>query len=197
MSSSAWNRFQSCFVRYPEIGFAIDTSRMSFDDSLFAKMAPQVEAAFAAMKALEAGEIANPDEGRMVGHYWLRNSDLAPTSELKAEIDGTLESTLRFADDVREGRILAANGQRFTDVLVVGIGGSALGPQLVADALTTARPPMAIHFFDNTDPDGIDRVIGRIGDALATTLTLVISKSGGTKETRNGMLEAETAYKTR
>lgn len=195
--SVSWNRFQSCFVRYPEVGFAIDFSRMSFDEGLFEKMAPQVEAAVAAMKDLEAGGIANPDEGRMVGHYWLRNSALAPTAEMKAEIDGTLEATLRFAEDVREGRIVAANGARFTDVLVVGIGGSALGPQLVADALTAARPPLAIHFFDNTDPDGIDRVVGQIGDALATTLTLVISKSGGTKETRNGMLEAETAYKAR
>ena len=195
--SVSWNRFQSCFVRYPEVGFAIDFSRMSFEEGLFEKMAPQVEAAFAAMKDLEAGGIANPDEGRMVGHYWLRNSALAPTAEMKAEIDETLEATLRFAEDVREGRIVAANGARFTDVLVVGIGGSALGPQLVADALTAARPPLAIHFFDNTDPDGIDRVVGQIGDALATTLTLVISKSGGTKETRNGMLEAETAYKAR
>jgi glucose-6-phosphate isomerase len=41
----------------------------------------------------------------------------------------------------------------------------------------------------------MDRVVARIGAELATTVTLVISKSGGTKETRNGMLEAEAAYK--
>jgi glucose-6-phosphate isomerase len=77
----------------------------------------------------------------------------------------------------------------------VGIGGSALGPQLVAHALAPAVPPLEIDFLDNTDPDGMDRLFERIGAELATTVTLVISKSGGTKETRNGMLETAAAYK--
>ncbi|WP_078812662.1 glucose-6-phosphate isomerase [Prosthecobacter debontii] len=195
-TSSHWDRFQKFFVRYPQIGFSIDISRMSFEESLFETQAPAIEKAFAAMKELEAGAIANPDEGRMVGHYWLRNSSLAP-AELRAEIDGTLDATLDFAADVHAGKILAANGQKFTRVLVVGIGGSALGPQLVAQAITPANPPLAIDFFDNTDPDGMDRIVAQMGDEIATTLTLVISKSGGTKETRNGMLEAEAAYKAK
>lgn len=193
-SSSLWSRFQKYFVRYPQLGFSIDISRMAFEDSLFDDLAPSIEKAFAAMKELEAGAIANPDEGRMVGHYWLRNAALAP-AELRAEIDGTLDATLNFADDVKAGKILAANGKKFTRVLVVGIGGSALGPQLVAAAITPANPPLAIDFFDNTDPDGMDRVAAQVGAEIATTLTLVISKSGGTKETRNGMLEAAAIYK--
>ena len=56
---------------------------------------------------------------------------------------------------------------------------------------------MQPHFLDNTDPDGIDRVLGGLGDALGETLALVISKSGGTPETRNGMLEAAAAYAAR
>jgi glucose-6-phosphate isomerase len=40
----------------------------------------------------------------------------------------------------------------------------------------------------------MDRVLAQIGSGLAGTLCLVISKSGGTKETRNGMLEAKAAY---
>ncbi|MFL5350094.1 MAG: glucose-6-phosphate isomerase, partial [Hyalangium sp.] len=43
----------------------------------------------------------------------------------------------------------------------------------------------------------MDRVLAHIGDKLKETLTLVVSKSGGTKETRNGMLEAERAYQAR
>ena len=194
-ASSHWSRFQKHFVRYSDLGFSIDVSRMAFAEDLFTTLAPRIERAYADMKALESGAIANPDEGRMVGHYWLRNPDLAPTAELKNEITTTLDATLKFAEDVREGRILAPNGAKYDRVLVVGIGGSALGPQLVADALASARPPLAIDFLDNTDPDGIDRIAARIGSGLATTLTLVISKSGGTKETRNGMLEAERAYK--
>ena len=40
----------------------------------------------------------------------------------------------------------------------------------------------------------MDRILNEIGEDLNKTLTLVISKSGGTKETRNGMLEAKSAY---
>ena len=53
---------------------------------------------------------------------------------------------------------------------------------------------MQFYFLDNTDPDGIDQVLSSIGSGLAETLTLVISKSGGTKETRNAMLEVRQAY---
>ena len=42
---------------------------------------PKPALALADLAALEAGAIANPDEGRMVGHYWLRNPALAPTPE--------------------------------------------------------------------------------------------------------------------
>jgi glucose-6-phosphate isomerase len=192
--SSSWNRFTQTFVRYPDLGFSIDISRVEFPDDYFTRMAAPVAAAETAMKALEAGAIANPDENRMVGHYWLRNSALAPTPELRHEIDSTLTATLQFAADVHSGKIAPAAGGKFTRVLVVGIGGSALGPQLVAESVTPALPPLAIDFLDNTDPDGISRVITRIGAELKSTLTLVISKSGGTKETRNGMLEAEAAY---
>ncbi|MCA1963016.1 MAG: glucose-6-phosphate isomerase [Prosthecobacter sp.] len=192
--NSLWPRFQKYLTRYPALGFSIDISRMAFEDSLFERLSGGIEKAFADMHALEQGAIANPDEGRMVGHYWLRDASLAP-AELQAEITSTLDATLKFAEDIHSGAIRAANGEKFTRVLVVGIGGSALGPQLVAQAITPANPPMAIDFFDNTDPDGMDRTLAQIGSGLATTLTLVISKSGGTKETRNGMLEAEAAYR--
>jgi glucose-6-phosphate isomerase len=53
---------------------------------------------------------------------------------------------------------------------------------------------MSVHFFDNSDPDGMDKVLSRLGGQLGETLCVVISKSGGTQETRNGMLEAGAAY---
>jgi glucose-6-phosphate isomerase len=56
---------------------------------------------------------------------------------------------------------------------------------------------MDIYFFDNTDPDGFDRVFDKIDKYLSQTLVVVVSKSGGTKETRNGMLEAEAKFKAK
>ena len=73
-SSSLWQRFQQFFLRYDDLGFSIDISRMKFPDDFFVKMQPKIDKAFAAMRDLEKGGIANPDEKRMVGHYWLRNS---------------------------------------------------------------------------------------------------------------------------
>ena len=71
-SSSLWQRFQQYFLRYDSLNITIDISRMKFPDDFLDKMAPKIAKAFAAMRSLEAGGIANPDENRMVGHYWLR-----------------------------------------------------------------------------------------------------------------------------
>jgi glucose-6-phosphate isomerase len=79
---------------------------------------------------------------------------------------------------------------------LIGIGGSALGPQFVAHALGDPRTDkLKPYFFDNTDPDGMNRVLASIGADLNRTLCIIISKSGGTKETHNGMLVAENAFK--
>lgn len=194
-SSSLWPRFQKYFLSYDELGFSLDISRMRFPDEFFQTMQARVDKAFAAMRELEAGAIANPDEQRMVGHYWLRDAKLAPTAELRSEIEQTNERIKRFASDIHVGRITSKDGRPFEQLLLVGIGGSALGPQFVADALGTTHDAMRIHFFDNTDPDGFDRVLARLGNELPRTLVVVISKSGGTKETRNGMLEAEARFR--
>src|SRR5213596_1683973 len=193
-SSSLWQRFQQYFLYYRDLGFSLDISRMKFPDDFFEKMQPKIDQAFAGMRALEAGAIANPTEKRMVGHYWLRNPALAPTPEIRTEIEETMKRVKTFAADVHAGKITAENGKRFRHVLLIGIGGSALGPQFVADALGSASAPMDIFFFDNTDADGFDRVFDRMNDPLSQTLVVVVSKSGGTKETRNGMLEAEAAF---
>src|SRR5437868_4241156 len=195
MSSSLWQRFQQHFLSYADLGFSIDISRMKFPDDFFEKMQPRIEKAFAAMRGLESGAIANPDEKRMVGHYWLRNPALAPSAELRADIEETNKRIKEFAADVHAGKIAAEDGKRFEHILLIGIGGSALGPQFVADALGSSHDPMDIYFFDNTDPDGFDRVFDKIDKFLSQTLVVVVSKSGGTKETRNGMIEAEAKFK--
>src|SRR5881394_498273 len=194
-SSSLWQRFQQYFLYYRDPAFSVDISRMKFPDDFFEKMRPKIDNAFAAMRALEAGAIANPTEKRMVGHYWLRNPALAPTPEIRTEIEETVKRIKTFVADIRGGKITAENGKPFKHALLIGIGGSALGPQFVSDALGSQHDPMDILFFDNTDPDGFDRVFEKMSDELAQTVVVVVSKSGGTKETGNGMLEAEVKFK--
>lgn len=194
-ANSLWPRFQKHFLRYSDIGFSIDISRMNFHEDFLSKMAASAAQAFSQMQALEAGAIANPDENRMVGHYWLRDAGLAPTPELKADVENTLTAILEFAQQVHSGKITGAQGGKITDLLLIGIGGSALGPQLVADALSSASDPIRLHFFDNTDPDGMAKVLDTLQGKLGATLVAVVSKSGGTKESRNGMLVAQEAYR--
>jgi glucose-6-phosphate isomerase len=194
-TTSSWQRYCAHLVRYEDLGITLDVSRMAFGDDFLAHMEPRASAARAAMAELEKGAIANPDEQRMVGHYWLRSPELAPTQTLRAGIEHDIADSIAFAAAVHGGEIKPTSAARFTKLLVIGIGGSALGPQLVRDALVDDwQAPMATWFFDNTDPNGLTRVLSEIGPGLAETLTVVISKSGGTPETRNGMLEAKAAY---
>ena len=188
-----WQRYQNWLYFNEDLGLYLDVSRMRFDERLIATLKPKFARAFKDMAALEQGAIANPDENRMVGHYWLRNPELAPT-ELKKEIVDNLEQIEDFVQKIHSGTVHPPLAPKFTDVLSIGIGGSALGPQFVDDALAADFPPLAIHFIDNTDPAGIDHILNSLKDRLSSTLVIVTSKSGGTPETRNGMLEVKHAY---
>lgn len=189
-----WQRYQDWLYYHEGLGLYLDVSRMRFDDSLSKTLKPQFEKAFEDVQALEEGAIANPDENRMVGHYWLRNPDIAPTEEIKNEIVDSLKDIDTFVQKIHTGAIKPPQAFKFTDVLSVGIGGSALGPEFVSEALSPDIAPMNVHFIDNTDPAGIDRILTRLKDRLKSTLVIVTSKSGGTPETRNGMLEVKAAY---
>lgn len=191
---SNWPRYCTHVIRYEDLGITLDYSLMDFDAKYLPSMAAKIKTAVAGMKRVEAGKLENPDEKRMVGHYWLRNAALAP-AKLRAAIKKDIADAKDFAKRVHSGKVKPQKTKKFTDLLVIGIGGSALGPQLVADALVDNwSAPLRTHFFDNTDPNGIQRVLGEIGGNLASTLAVVVSKSGGTAETRNGMLEAKAGY---
>ncbi len=164
----------------------LDFGDARIDAAAFTDLAPALERALDAMDALEGGGIANASEERMVGHYWLRAPGLAPSDELSVAIRETLDSVEGFAREVHEGRVAPKSGGRFDKLVLCGIGGSALGPMLLADCLGRADQPMRFWALDNTDPAGLSRALEDIGD-LTTALILVISKSGGTPETRNGM----------
>ncbi len=191
-----WQRYKEWLYYHPQLDFYVDISRVRFTPEFVNAMEVQMERAFAEMKALEAGEIANPDEGRMVGHYWLRAPELAPTPAIRRDIETTVQRVLSFAQDVHNGLISPPDPAlpHFTDVIWIGIGGSALGPQFVSQALAPLFPPLQFHFLDNTDPDGIDRLLTQLGGRLQTTLTIVTSKSGSTPETANAMKEVRHAY---
>src|SRR5580693_10557311 len=128
MADNLFERFRTHLFDDPRLGLAVDVSRIHFADDFFRTMEPRVQKAFAAMADLEAGAIANPDEQRKVGHYWLRAPELAPDADLRRAIEDTLAGIHAFARSVHTGRLRPERAVRFDNVLVVGIGGSALGP---------------------------------------------------------------------
>lgn len=83
----------------------MDVSRVGFTDEFFCEMEPRLHKAFEDMEELEKGAIANPDEGRMVGHYWLRNPKLAPKAILTHQIETTLDRICDFAEQVISGKV--------------------------------------------------------------------------------------------
>jgi glucose-6-phosphate isomerase len=195
-SKKLWQRHQRYLCRVPALALTLDVSRMRFEDGFLDQMAQPMQRAFEAMDALERGAVANPDENRMVGHYWLRTPDLAPSREIAAEIRKTVAEVKSFAAAVHDGTTRPLAATRFTRVLSIGIGGSALGPMFIADALgNPASDRMKVDFLDNTDPDGIARTLAGLAGWLGETLCIVASKSGGTPETRNGMLLVADEYR--
>tara|TARA_B100001248_G_scaffold262528_2_gene259144 strand:- start:7742 stop:9358 length:1617 start_codon:yes stop_codon:yes gene_type:complete len=189
-----WERFKQYTTHLEDLDLTLDISRISFEPSALESLQAPFSQAFKDMEALEKGSIANPDEQRMVGHYWLRTPELSPTDEIKKQIEDCLEKITTFAQRIHSGAIQGAQGP-FKNILCVGIGGSALGPQFVAEALTQgSADKMQAYFIDNTDPDGIDQCLKSLEGHLGETLVIITSKSGGTPEPRNGMLEAQAAY---
>ncbi|MEM7203595.1 MAG: glucose-6-phosphate isomerase [Planctomycetota bacterium] len=191
-ASARFDRFLRWRCALAEPPLEVDFALSGLEEGHVDAMRPRLTAALEAMQALEGGAIANPDEGRMVGHYWLRAPELAPEPEMGQAIREALAQVKALAADVHSGAIAPPEGGRFRHAVLVGIGGSALGPMLVADALGAAESALSVTAIDNTDPDGIDRTLARLG-SLREVMVLVTSKSGSTPETRNGMLEVQHA----
>jgi len=143
-----------------------------------------VEAALQSMRNLEEGAVSNPSEGRRVGHYWLRHPAKAPEPEIKAAIEDSWMALERFVSGLES---------KFNHVVWVGMGGSALGPQLLAGAHKYQPGNRQFDFLDNCDPQTYERILAHRN--LTETLFVIVSKSGRTSETMSALsfIEAECA----
>lgn len=189
---STWENFSKYFLRSEALGISLDFSGMNFTDTFFENISDRVTKAYNSMAALESGAVTNIDENRQVGHYWLRNPSIAPTPEISTLIETTINDIQTFVQDVHYGNIRGQGGN-FKNILCIGIGGSALGPQLLYTSLAK-KPKLRTFFIDNTDPDGIDSVMDELSNELDRTLVMVTSKSGSTPEPRNAMMEVMYFY---
>ncbi len=136
--------------------------------------------------ALFAGEIVNPTEGRPAMHMALRNLGTKPMfangHDVMPEVVAERQKLLRFAEDIRNGAIKSANGEAFTDIVNIGIGGSDLGPAMAAKAMTPfIAVHLNLHFVANVDGSDLGDLLPKL--RLETTLFIVCSKTFTTLET--------------
>ena len=179
LSSSASVALDACGLRLDLSG-----QRLGVDDLAALQrwaVDADVRAAFAAMVR---GEEVNPTEHRAALHTALRarpgDEPAAPASVQEAV--ATERKRLRdFAVAVRSGAWLGAGGQRISDVINIGIGGSDAGPRLVCEALRHVADGPRVHFVSNVDGSVLARLLPGLDPA--TTLVIVSSKSFSTRET--------------
>ncbi|CAN4269618.1 Pgi Glucose-6-phosphate isomerase [Methylophilaceae bacterium] len=144
-----------------------------------------------------AGEKINITENRAVLHTALRNRSNRPVLvdgvDVMPEVNAVLAQMRDFSEKVRSGAWLGYTGQRITDVVNIGIGGSDLGPVMVCDALKPyASADLAVHFVSNIDGAHLMRALEKCQPE--TTLFIVASKTFTTQETMTNAISARTWF---
>ncbi|MES9886546.1 MAG: glucose-6-phosphate isomerase, partial [Candidatus Sedimenticola sp. 6PFRAG1] len=102
------------------------------------------------------GERINNTEHRAVLHTALRTPNdkavVVDGEDVMPAVHAVLQQMERFTSAVRDGSWLGYTGKRITDVVNIGIGGSNLGPLMVAEALKHYQSPeLSVHFVSNVD----------------------------------------------
>jgi glucose-6-phosphate isomerase len=140
-----------------------------------------------------SGEPINYTEDRAVLHTALRDrsnkSIIIDGKQVSEQVNNALLHMKSFTDKVREGLWKGYSGQRITDVVNIGVGGSNLGPQMVTEALKQySDNRINVHYVSNVDGTQIANVLRPLNPE--TVLFIVSSKTFTTKET---MTNAKTA----
>jgi glucose-6-phosphate isomerase len=179
-------RFARLSFRGPE-GLLLDLSKTSIDQAALAALLDVArEAGWAAARdAMAGGRAVNATEGRAVLHMALRAAPgagfRAGAEDASAAVEQTLAAMRDFCAAVHGGELRGATGERFTDVVNIGIGGSDLGPAMVTRALWTRAGPMRAHYLANVDAHAWAALAPGLDPRR--TLVLVASKTFTTQET--------------
>src|SRR5437868_3271868 len=160
-------------------GLYCDWSKTHLDQPLLDQFAARAEQmGFAAARdALFSGEIVNPSEGRAATHVAERGSGAPDEVDLAAARRQRMRA---LADGIEAGAFGDVTG-----VLHIGIGGSALGPALLVDALGRRSAKLDVRFLSNIDGEAFAEAVKPLDPA--TTLVVVVSKTFTTAETLANM----------
>ena len=136
-------------------------------------------------RAMFSGARINTTEDRAVLHPLLRDARETPVCEvddaMRSGVERGLEAMERFSGAVRSGEWRGHTGERITDVVNIGIGGSDLGPRMVCRALAPHAGGPRAHFVSNLDGAHLTSTLAGLDPAR--TLFIVASKTFTTLET--------------
>jgi glucose-6-phosphate isomerase len=168
-------------------GFDLLYATQRLDDQVLAALQDLADEAdlVEQFKAMKAGAVMNPGEERQVLHTACRDifTEQPWHPGASAQAKEQLRHLKHFLTELENGTLCNQQGQPFTTILQVGIGGSDLGPRALYLALEKYRlPGRSARFIANVDPDDAAAVLA--GLDLSRTLINVVSKSGSTLETR-------------
>ncbi|GIU85474.1 MAG: glucose-6-phosphate isomerase [Acidimicrobiales bacterium] len=170
-------------------GLYVDLSRQLVDDEVLALLLEEAESrgVLAMRDRMFAGDLVNVTERRAALHVALRAAEgdryLVDGRDVVADVLEERRRAAALAEGIRTGSVRGAGGAPVGHVVVVGIGGSHLGPALVCDAFGDLAPEhLDVRFLSNVDPAAFARATRRL-DASAT-FVVVCSKSFTTDETR-------------
>lgn len=143
-----------------------------------------------AISAYFQGDLINQTEGRAVLHTALRakkgDKVLVDGENIVDEIYEVKEKMKSFSESVISGNRKGYTGKAFTDVVNIGIGGSDLGPVMVAEALKFYKNHLKTHFVSNVDGDQVHEILKELDPE--TTLFVIVSKTFTTQETLSNAL---------
>ena len=137
------------------------------------------------IERLFAGEPVNHTENRAAYHMALRAPPAAVMQlagvNVVPQVHEVLDRMATFAERLRSGDWKGASRKAITDVVNIGIGGSDLGPRMVAEALQPFADGPRSHYVANVDGAQLHRVLAQC--TPATTLFIITSKTFTTQET--------------
>ena len=146
-----------------------------------------------AISKMFSGEAINETEGRAVLHTALRNRSNRPVivnnQDVMPEINRVLGQIKSFSDKLIEGTHTGHTGKKINTIVNIGIGGSDLGPCMVAEALRPYHKNITPYFVSNVDGTHIAEVLKKVDPE--TTLFIIASKTFTTQETMTNALSAK------
>ena len=123
---------------------------------------------------LFAGEKVNTSEDRAVLHMALRG--VGGTDAIQKDVATMRKHMAKFANKIRKDG-------KFKNIIHIGIGGSDLGPRLIADGFeASAEQTLTLRFAENVDGASVNDAVRGLDPN--ETLAIVVSKSFGTQETK-------------